>query len=111
MTSFATFRPDGVADNDMVFSGQTYDMYIKGTTDPDNIGHYEVGLILLGSPQSAEWNHLYRQGRVPIFKLKARIEGGKMHDEEINYLWPTETLRVIFLENNIFYRLWLTGKK
>ncbi len=111
MTSFATFRPDGVADNDMVFSGQTYDMYIKGTTDPDNIGHYEVGVILLGSPQSAEWNHLYRLGRVPIFKLKARIEGGKMHDEEINYLWPTETLRVIFLENNIFYRLWLTGKK
>ena len=111
MTGFATFRPDGIVENDMIFSGQTYDIYTKGTTDANNIGHYEVGLILVGTPQSAEWNHLYRQGRIPIFKLKARIEGGKMHDEVVSYLWPNETLFVIFLENNIFYRLWLAAQK
>jgi hypothetical protein len=109
MTSFATFRPDGLAENDMVFSGRKYDMYIEGTTDADNIGRYEIGLILLGSPQSAEWNHKYRQGRIPILKLKARIEGGQMHDEEVSYPWPNESLFVIFLRNNIFYRLWLVS--
>jgi len=110
MTSFAKFRPDGVAENDMVFSGQTYDMYIEGTTDAENIGRYEIGIILLGTPQSAEWNHLYRQGRIPILKLKARIEGGKMHDEEVSYFWPNETLFVIFLKNNIFFRIWLAAQ-
>jgi len=110
MTSFAKFRPDGVAENDMVFSGHTYDMYIEGTTDAENIGRYEIGIILLGTPQSAEWNHLYRQGRIPILKLKARIEGGKMHDEQVSYFWPNQTLFVIFLKNNIFFRIWLAAQ-
>jgi len=109
MTSFATFHPDGVAENDMVFSGPTYDIYIEGTTDAANIGRYEIGLILLGTPQSAEWNHTYKQGRIPILKLKARIEGGKMHDEKVTYPWPNESLFVIFLRNNIFYRIWLVA--
>ncbi len=111
MTGFAKFREDGVAENDMVFRGQTYDIYIDGTTDAENIGRYEIGLILLGTPQSAEWNHLYRQGRIPLLKLRARIEGGKMHDESVAYLWPNETLFVIFLKNNLFYRLWLANQQ
>ncbi len=111
MTSYATFRPNGWAENDMVFSGNMYDTYINGTTDANNIGNYELGLILLGTPQSADWNHRYRQGRIPIFRVNARIEGGKMHDEKVTYLWPNETLFVVFLENNIFYRLWLNAQK
>ena len=111
MTSFAEFLPGGTAKNDMVFSGKTYDLYMEGTTDAENIGRYEIGLILLGTPQSAEWNHTYRQGRIPILNFKARIEGGKMYDEEVSYLWPNETLFVIFLKNNIFYRIWLAAGK
>ena len=111
MTSFSEYRSDGTALNDMIFSGQVYDLYMEGTTDADNIGRYEIGLILLGTPQSAEFNHSLKSGRIPILKIKARIEGGKMHDEEVSYLWPNETLFVIFLKNNIFYRLWLAGKK
>ncbi len=111
MTAFAEFGPDGTARNDMVFDGKTYDLYMEGTTDAGNIGRYEIGLILLGTPQSAEWNHTYRQGRIPILNFKARIEGGKMHDEEVSYLWPNETLFVIFLKNNIFYRIWLAAGK
>jgi len=111
MMSFTTFRPDGSAESDMVFSGPVYDMYIEGTTDADSIGRYQIGVILLGSPQSAEWNHVYRQGRIPILKIKARIEGGRMHDEEVSYPWPNETLFVVFLKNNIFYRIWLAARK
>ena len=109
MTGFATFCSDGVAENDMVFSGQTYDIYIEGATDVENIGRYEVGLILLGTPQSAEWNHAYKQGRIPLLKLKARIENGRMYDEEVTYPWPNESLFVIFLRNNIFYRVWMVA--
>ncbi|MGA2266257.1 MAG: hypothetical protein ABSH10_07495 [Phycisphaerae bacterium] len=109
MTAFAAYEPNGTAINDMVFSGQTYDIYIEGTTDPNNIGRYEIGLILLGTPQSAEWNHTYRQGRIPLLKVKARIEGGQMHDESVTFVYPNESLFIIFLKNNIFYRLWLAS--
>ena len=109
MTAFAEISPDGTTKNDMVFRGKAYDLYMEGTTDAEDVGRYEIGLILLGTPQSAEWNHTYRQGRIPLLNFKARIEGGKMHDEEVSYLWPNETLFVIFLKNNIFYRIWLAA--
>jgi hypothetical protein len=111
MTAFTEYRGDGVAVNDMVFSGQTYDIYIEGTTGADNIGRYEIGLILVGSPQSAEWNHTYRQGRIPLLKFKARIEGGRMHNESVTFVYPNESLFTIFLKNNIFYRIWLASRK
>ncbi|GAH66907.1 unnamed protein product, partial [marine sediment metagenome] len=96
MTGFAEHKTDGSTYNDMVFDGYKYDLYMEGTTDAKNIGRYEVGLILLGTPQSAEWNHKYRQGRIPILKIKARIEGGKMYDEEVRYHRPDETAYIIF---------------
>ena len=111
MTSFAKHKPDGSTYNDMVFDGYRYDLYMEGTTDTKSIGRYEVGLILLGTPQSAEWNHKYRQGRIPILKSKSRIEGGKRHDEEVSYPWPNQTLFTIFLKNNIFYRIWLQSRQ
>ena len=111
MTAFAEMSADGLVKNDMVFDGVAYDLYMEGTTDADNVGRYEIGLILLGTPQSAEWNHTYRSGRIPILNFRARIEGGKMFDEEVSYLWPNETLFVIFLKNNIFYRIWLAAGK
>ncbi|MFA6134255.1 MAG: hypothetical protein WC869_09610 [Phycisphaerae bacterium] len=110
MTSFAKFLPDGTAENDMVFSGTTYDIYIEGTTDRHSVGRYEVGLILVGTPQSAEWNHTYRQGRIPLLKFKARIIGGKMYDEVVSFVYPNEVLFKVFLKNNIFYRLWLASR-
>lgn len=109
MTAFADLRPDGMVYNDMVFSGKAYDLYMEGTTDVSGIARYEIGLILLGTPQSAEWNHTYRQGRIPLLNFQARIDGGKMHDEQVSYLWPNEALFTIFLKNNIFYRIWLAS--
>jgi hypothetical protein len=111
MTGFAELQGDGTTVNDMVFSGQAYDIYIEGTTDRNNIGRYEIGLILLGTPQTAEWNHAYRLGRVPLLKFKARIEGGQMHDEKVTFVYPNESLFVIFLKNNLFYRLWLEAQR
>ncbi|HUU59514.1 MAG TPA: hypothetical protein VMZ50_08225, partial [Phycisphaerae bacterium] len=52
MTGFATFRADGVTENDMIFNGRVYDMDWEGTTDADNLARYEIGLFLLSPPQS-----------------------------------------------------------
>ncbi|MDP7162882.1 MAG: hypothetical protein QF792_05250, partial [Phycisphaerae bacterium] len=111
MTSFSEFLADGSVSNDMIFDGHTYDLYIMGDTDAQNIGRYTVGLILIGNPQPAEWNHTWRLGRLPIFNLKARIEGGQLHDVEVVYPWPNESLGEIFLRNNILYRAFLASRK
>ncbi|MFW6066279.1 MAG: hypothetical protein ACOC9S_05615, partial [Planctomycetota bacterium] len=111
MTSFTEFLPDGTAVNDMIFKGPIYDVYIEGTTTADNMGEYEIGLILLSTPQSAEWNHAYRQGRIPILHFNARIEGGELHDTKVWYFWPNETLFTVFLKNNLFYRIWVEARR
>jgi len=111
MTSFTDFLPGGLAKNEMIFDGRTYDLYIDGTTDARNMGRYNVGLIVLGTSQSAELNRRLRLGRVPLLILKARIEGGKMHDLSVRYPWPYETLREVLIENNIAYRVWLDARR
>jgi hypothetical protein len=111
MVNFSEYRPDGSVYNDMIFDGKVYDLYVEGVTDAQSDGRYDVGMILLGSPQTAEWNHRYRQGRVPVLKFRAKLIGGKKIDERISYPWPNETMFEIFLNNNYFYRLWLAGGK
>jgi len=111
MTSFSELQADGTTYNDMIFTGKIYDLYIEGTTDAKKIGRYEIGLILLGTPQTPEWNHTWKQGRLPILDFKARIEGGKLHDVAVSYPWPNESLGVILLKNNILYRAYLASQK
>ncbi|MCP4378072.1 MAG: hypothetical protein GY794_18105 [bacterium] len=111
MTAFSELQADGGAYSDMIFNGQTYDMYIEGTTDANKIGRYQIGLILIGTPQTPEWNHAWRQGRLPILKFQARIEGGKMHDVSVSYPWPNESLGEILLKNNILYRAFLATQR
>jgi hypothetical protein len=111
MNAFAKHRADGSTANDMVFDGKDYDLFMEGTTDANSIGRYQIGLILLGSPQTPEWNHRFKQGRVPLLNFQARIEGGEMSDEHVSYPYPNETLFTIFLKNSIVYRMWLEGGK
>jgi hypothetical protein len=111
MVAFSDYHADGSAANDMVFSAPDYDMYIEGLTGADHIGHYEIGLILLGSQQSPEWNHRFRQGRVPVLRFSAGLVHGHKVNEEISYLWPNQSAFSMFLKNNYFYRLWLERQK
>jgi hypothetical protein len=111
MTGFNELSPDGKSHNDMIFDGVGYDVYMDGSTDAQRVAQYEIGVILLGSPQSAEFNHRWRTGRIPILNFKARLHNGRFEDEEVWYKWPTETAAVIFLKNNVFYRLWLNARK
>ncbi len=111
MTGFAEYLPDGSARNDMIFEGVNYDLYMEGTTDADRIGRYEIGAILPRLLESPRSNHRLHQGRVPILKFKALIEGGRFHDEEVSYPLPPETAFIIFVRNNIVYRLLAGGRK
>ena len=88
----------------MIFTGPVYDLYIEGTTNPDNYGQYEIGLLL--APTSPAWQHRWKQGRVPLLKFTGWIEDGRIRDEHVSYVWPNESLFIVFLRNNIFYRLW-----
>ena len=112
MTSFATYLPSGDSQNDVIFNGRSYDLYMEGTTDARNYADYEVGLILLSPPQSPQWNHRYRVGRVPLLNVRGYIRDGKLVDDEVSYPWPTQSLFAVFLKNNLAYRAWLaaTGK-
>ena len=106
MTAFGEFLDDGTSQNDMIFDGHAYNMYIDGTTDADNIGRYDVGLILAGSPQTPQWNHRYKLGRLLLLTFQARIENGKKYDEEVSYPWPNEALGALLIRNNFVYRMW-----
>jgi len=112
MTVFTDLTEDGSAHNDMIFVGPEYDLYMQGVTDVDQIASYTIGLILPRLLKSPESNHRLRQGRVPILKFKARIVDGRFKDESVSYLLPTEAAYIMFVRNNIVYRLLLTpGRK
>ena len=107
MTGFAEYRPDGVVANDLVFNGQSYDIYMEGQTTAENVAQYEVGIVLLSLPQTPEWNHRFRQGRVPLLEVRSKFEDGKIIEENVSYPLPTETAFTIFLKNNLLYRILL----
>ena len=108
MTSFSDYLADGSCNSDMVFDGKDYDLYMIGRTDADHIGVYEMGLILNVPVQSAEFNHRTQIGRLPILKIKARIEGGQLHDEEVWYPGPKDSLGIVY---NPIYQAWSRNHK
>jgi hypothetical protein len=111
MTGFAVFGPDGSTENDMIFEGTNYDLYIEGSTSADRLGQYEIGVILPRLLESPLSNHRLRQGRVPVLKFQARIKDGQFHDQRVSYPLPPETAYIIFVRNNIVYRLLAGGRK
>jgi hypothetical protein len=104
MHSFTDFLGTGVAENDMIFDGVDYDLYMQGTTDANNNARYTVGLILVG--QDPEWNHAWKEGRLPLLKVRGHIEGGKLEDREVSFFWLHESLFEAFLKNNRVYQTW-----
>ncbi len=111
LTGFSEYKPDGSSNNEMICSG-AYDLYLRGTTEFDGEARYTVGIIipLPGVKVPAEWHHDWKQGRVPILKISGRIRDGKLIDEAVSYPWPNESLFEMFLQNNIFYRIWVNSK-
>jgi hypothetical protein len=95
----------------MIFDGYNYDLYIGGVTDASRLAKYEIGVILLGSAGSPEFNHNYRGNRIPVLNFSARIVDGAFQDENIRYPLPTETAFKVFLQRNPFYQLYLAAQK
>jgi len=105
MTAFSTFAKDGTAYNDMVFHGVDHGLYMTGTSDAAGMVDYETGLLTLGSLQSHQWQHKYRQGRVPLFRFQGRLQHQKFTDIKVDYFWPHQSVGKVLLDYNIFYRM------
>lgn len=110
MTAFTKFLPDGSTENETFFYGG-YDLYMEGVTKRDFSIRYTVGLVLLGSAFPAEALRDWKQGRIPILKVKGRIDDGKLVDDTVSYPLPNESLFEIFVQNNIVYRTWVNLQK
>jgi hypothetical protein len=104
MVGFSTIKADGMVENDLIFSGRQYDLYVEGRTDAQQVGNYTIGVILVSGPQSPDFNHQNRLGRVPLLKWRARIVDGKRVDEEVSYPWPNEAAFDVFVKNNPLIR-------
>jgi hypothetical protein len=109
MTAFNTYLPDGTAENETIFSGR-YDVYTMGTTAADGQADYTLGLVLLGGGR-AEWQHDWKQGRIPLLTYRGRIVNGEFLDRVVSYPWPNQTLGEIFIRNNLIYRAWVNMEK
>jgi hypothetical protein len=110
MTAFAQLRDDGSTVNDMIFDGEKYDVYMEGRTSAVGQARYEMGLLVLGSGLTPQWHHNWRQGRLPLLKIEAVIENGRIFDQEVSVPWPNETLGAVLIRNSIFYRMWLNWR-
>ncbi|KKL10965.1 hypothetical protein LCGC14_2550530 [marine sediment metagenome] len=110
MTSFTDFLPDGSARNEIFFYGG-HDVYVEGVTKADDTMQYNLGLVLMGSAFPPEALRDWKQGRVPILKIKGLIKGGKILNEVVSYPLPNETLFEIFLRNSLVYRAWVNLQK
>ena len=110
MTGYSDFLPDGSAKNEMFFFG-SYDLYMVGKTDPTNAVNYTVGLILFGNAVSPKALRDWKQGRVPMIKVRGKIRDGKLIDDVVSYPLPNETLFDLFLKNSMAYRAWVNLRK
>ena len=111
MVGFAEYRSDGSVYNDMIFSGATYNMFIEGVTDAEDIATYDVGVILGDTKSDPLRRHRYKQGRLLILQQKMKIVEGTKVDEEVVYPWPHESAYLFFVRDNYLCRLWLERER
>ncbi len=106
MTGFSQFNSDGTAEYENIFVG-AYNVYMTGVVDANNFGKFSVGLVLLTDNVSAQWQHDWKQGRMPMLRFQGTIVDGEIIDGKVSYPWPNESLGEIFIKNNLIYRAWL----
>jgi hypothetical protein len=111
MTAFADLHADGSVENDMIFDGEDYDVYMEGQTNAQGLAEYQVGLLVLGGGWTPQWHHDWKQGRLPLLNVRARIENGRLQEQQVKLPWPNETLGAVFVRNSIFYRMWINWRK
>src|SRR5262249_5767332 len=91
-------QPDGRHDNNMLFYGPFYNMYVDGCTHADGRIRYEAGIDLFaGLAPSISQN---KKGRIALFiKTGRRGPDGQLVDETVSYLRPDQVLAKILSDN------------
>lgn len=91
-------QPDGRMDNQMVFYGANYHMYVDGASFADGRIRYEVGIDLYANLIPTLSNK--GQGRIAIFiKTGRRGPNNTLLDETVSYLRPDQLLAKILSDN------------
>ncbi len=88
----------GVTTNHIIFRGTPWCLYMNGWSRLDGTMRYEVGVDLLGAAESEYWAVADR-GRLPLFIKTGRVVDGKLHDEVVSFLGPTQVAERLLKDN------------
>jgi len=98
-------KPNGDADNRMLFDGKSYDLYIFGVTHPDGRTSYKLGVDLSVSLGSKTISRTLDQGKLPLMHYTGRIVGGRFAEQQISYVLPHEFAYDVFIRRNVLLQL------
>lgn len=105
MHDWFTLSADGETQHHMIFEGESYDIYMIGTTHRGTgEASYTVGVDLLASLDSKTWSVELHQGKIPLMYVSGRIENRELKDARYNMVAPTTALWQMLFRNNILYR-------
>jgi len=98
-------KPNGDADNRMLFDGKAYDVYIFGVTHPNGRTAYQLGVDLSISLGSKTISRTLDQGKLPLMHYTGRIVGSQFAEQQISYVLPHEFTYDVFIRRNLLLQL------
>jgi len=96
MSNLFENKPNGDADNRMLFDGRAYDLYIFGVTHPDGRTSYKLGVDLSVSLD---------QGKLPLMHYTGRIVGSQFAEQQVSYVLPHVFAYDVFVRRNVLLQL------
>jgi hypothetical protein len=105
MSNLFENKPNGDADNRMLFDGKAYDLYIFGVTHPDGRTSYKLGVDLSVSLGSKTISRTLGQGKLPLMHYTGRIVGSQFAEQQVSYVLPHDFAYDVFIRRNVLLQL------
>ncbi len=98
-------KPNGDADNRMIFQGKSYDIYIFGVSHPDGRTDYTLGVDLTAGLGSTVLSRTLDQGKLPLMRHTGRIAGSHYAERQVSYVLPHEFAYDVFVRKSLLLRV------
>ena len=98
-------KPNGDADNRMIFQGKSYDIYIFGVSHPDGRTDYTLGVDLSVGVGSTVLSRTLDQGKLPLMRHTGRIAGSHFAERQVSYVLPHEFAYDVFVRKSLLLRV------
>ncbi len=105
MSNLFENKPNGDADNRMLFDGKAYDLYIFGVTHPDGRTSYKLGVDLSVSLGSKTISRTLEGGKLPLMRYTGRIVGSQFAEQQVSYVLPHDFAYDVFIRRNVLLQL------